>query len=78
MYIVVKAVIGYNTSVLRMENNMIPNDPMMLLSFINMKLRDEYNSFDSLCDNLDVDKDEIVSKLGAVGYRYNKDNNQFK
>ncbi|MBR6237718.1 MAG: DUF4250 domain-containing protein [Lachnospiraceae bacterium] len=61
-----------------MENNMIPNDPMMLLSFINMKLRDEYNSFDSLCDNLDVDKDEIVSKLGAVGYRYNKDNNQFK
>jgi hypothetical protein len=75
---VVKAVIGYNTSVLRMENNMIPNDPMMLLSFINMKLRDEYNSFDSLCDNLDVDKDEIVSKLGAVGYRYNKDNNQFK
>ncbi len=74
----VKAVIGYNTSVLRMENNMIPNDPMMLLSFINMKLRDEYNSFDSLCDNLDVDKDEIVSKLGAVGYRYNKDNNQFK
>ena len=78
MYIVVKAVIGYNTSVLRMENNMIPNDPMMLLSFINMKLRDEYDSFDSLCDNLDVDKDEIVSKLGAVGYRYNKDNNQFK
>jgi hypothetical protein len=75
---VVKAVIGYNTSVLRMENNMIPNDPMMLLSFINMKLRDEYDSFDSLCDNLDVDKDEIVSKLGAVGYRYNKDNNQFK
>lgn len=74
----VKAVIGYNTSVLRMENNMIPNDPMMLLSFINMKLRDEYNSFDSLCDNLDVDRDEIVSKLGAVGYRYNKDNNQFK
>ncbi len=74
----VKAVIGYNTSVLRMENNMIPNDPMMLLSFINMKLRDEYDSFDSLCDNLDVDKDEIVSKLGAVGYRYNKDNNQFK
>ncbi len=57
---------------------MIPNDPMMLLSFINMKLRDEYDSFDSLCDNLDVDKDEIVSKLGAVGYRYNKDNNQFK
>lgn len=57
---------------------MIPNDPMMLLSFINMKLRDEYDSFDSLCDNLDVDKDEIVSRLGAVGYRYNKDNNQFK
>ncbi|MCR4755664.1 MAG: DUF4250 domain-containing protein [Lachnospiraceae bacterium] len=57
---------------------MIPNDPMMLLSYINMKLRDEYDSLDALCDNLDVSRDEIISKLNAVGYRYNKDNNQFK
>lgn len=51
---------------------------MMLLSYINMKLRDEYDSLDALCDNLDVSRDEIISKLNAVGYRYNKDNNQFK
>lgn len=57
---------------------MIPSDPMMLLSYINMKLRDEYDDLDALCDGLDVSKDEIVTKLGAVGYRYNKDNNQFK
>ena len=57
---------------------MIPSDPMMLLSFINMKLRDEYDSLDALCDGLDISKDDVVNKLAAVGYRYNKDNNQFK
>ena len=57
---------------------MIPNDPFMLLSFINMKLRDEYDSFESLCDNMDVDSNEIKDKLSAIGYTYNKENNQFK
>ena len=57
---------------------MIPNDPMMLLSFMNMKLRDDYDSLDSMCDSLDIDKAEVVSKLLAVGYRYNAEQNQFK
>ena len=45
---------------------MIPNDPFMLLSFINMKLRDEYDSFESLCDNMDVDSNEIKDKLKHI------------
>lgn len=57
---------------------MLPGDPFMLLSFINMKLRDEYDSLDSLCDGLDEDKEEIVSKLASVGYKYNETTNQFK
>ncbi len=60
------------------DDAMIPNDPMMLLSFVNMKLRDEYGSLDALCDGLDVSKDEITGKLGAIGYKYNAENNQFK
>ena len=56
---------------------MIPNDPVMLLSFLNLKLRDYYSSFDALCDDLDVSKSEIEEKLKAIGYVYNPDRNQF-
>ena len=55
----------------------IPSDPMMLLSFVNMKLRDFYNSLDALCEDLSVDKDMIVSKLGDIDYEYDKDLNKF-
>ena len=61
-----------------MDRTMIPNDPVMLLSFINMKLRDDYDSLDELCKSLDLDKDEIKEKLGSAGYIYNKQINQFK
>lgn len=57
---------------------MIPSDPIMLLSFLNLKLRDEYDDLDSLCIGLDVRREELESKLKAVGYRYNKELNQFK
>lgn len=57
---------------------MIPGDPIMLLSFMNMKLRDNYDSLDSMCEALDLDKKEIVDKLASVGYRYNAEQNQFK
>ena len=45
---------------------MIPKDPVMLLSFVNLKLRDFYKDLDSMCEDLDADKDEIVQKpVGA-------------
>ena len=56
---------------------MIPKDPVMLLSFINLKLRDYYSSFEALCDDLDVDGDEIASKLAGINYQYDADKNQF-
>ncbi len=56
---------------------MIPNDPMILLSFINTKLRDEYKSLDLLCDDLQIDKAELESKLSAVDYTYNSELNRF-
>ena len=56
---------------------MIPKDPVMLLSFINLKLRDYYSSFEALCDDLDVDGDEIISKLAGINYQYDTDTNQF-
>jgi len=56
---------------------MIPKDPVMLLSFINLKLRDYYSSFDALCEDLDVDGEEIVNKLAGINYQYDVDKNQF-
>ncbi len=56
---------------------MIPNDPFMLLSFVNLKLRDFYDSLDAFCDDMDADKEEIVSKLAGINYHYNSENNQF-
>ncbi|MBQ6967982.1 MAG: DUF4250 domain-containing protein [Lachnospiraceae bacterium] len=56
----------------------MPTDPVILLSFINTKLRDEYGSLDELCSALSADKAEIVEKLAAVGYSYDKESNSFK
>lgn len=56
---------------------MIPKDSMMLLSFVNLKLRDYYGSLESLCEDLDLEQAEIVRKLEAIGYRYDKERNQF-
>lgn len=56
---------------------MIPNDPVMLLSFVNLKLRDFYSSLDAMCDDLDVDKAQIIEKLAAIDYHYNAEQNKF-
>ena len=50
---------------------------MMLYSFINLKLRDFYPSLDALCEDLNVEKDDIVRKLKAVGFEYNPAKNRF-
>lgn len=56
---------------------MIPSDPIMLLSYVNMKLRDHYGSFSAMCEDLDVSEAEITEKLAAVNYRYDAARNQF-
>ncbi len=56
---------------------MLPKDPIMLLSTLNMKLRDQYASLDDLCEDLDVEKEEILRKMKEVDYAYNPEKNQF-
>ena len=56
---------------------MIPKDPVMLLSFVNLKLRDYYKNLDALCEDLGVEKQEIAEKLAAIDYRYDEGRNQF-
>lgn len=55
----------------------MPKDPMMLFSTINMKLRDQYDSLDSLCQDMDIDRHDIESRLAAAGFEYNRELNKF-
>lgn len=56
---------------------MLPNDPMMLLSYVNLKLRDFYDSLESFCDDMDVSETEITDKLASIDYHYDKEKNRF-
>lgn len=56
---------------------MIPKDPVMLLSFVNLKLRDYYKSLDDLCEDLDISKEELVQTLKTIDYKYDALRNQF-
>ena len=55
----------------------IPADPAMLLSFVNLKLRDYYKSLDEMCDDLMIDREELISKLSAIDYEYDAAQNRF-
>lgn len=62
-----------------MDNESMKNmDPNILVSMINMKLRDFYSSLDNLVEDLNLDKDVLISKLENSNYIYNKEINQFK
>ena len=56
---------------------MLPQDADMLLSIINMKLRDFYGSLDALCEDLDEDKEQIQKTLSGIGCTYDGEKNQF-
>lgn len=55
----------------------IPNDPAILLSYINTMLRDKYSSLEELCKSLCVQQEQIESKLSSIGYTYNQKQNRF-
>ena len=57
---------------------MLPQDPYILLSYVNAKLRDEYSGLDALCDGLDADRAELTGRLSGAGYAYDPETNQFK
>lgn len=55
----------------------LPNDPFMLLSYVNTMLRDKYANLDALCDDLDASKADITAKLSAAGFEYDEKLNKF-
>ncbi|WP_315365320.1 DUF4250 domain-containing protein [Oribacterium sinus] len=56
----------------------IPKDPFILLSFINLKLRDEYENLEDLCLDLKLNKEELCQKLQSAGFEYQESLKQFR
>ena len=57
---------------------MLPKDPFMLMSFLNTKLRDRYDSLEALCDDLELNRDELTGRLHEAGIDYDPERNQFR
>ena len=55
----------------------LPQDPMMLFSVVNTKLRDEYKSLDDLCADMNVKRKDIENTLAQAGFEYNAAQNKF-
>ena len=67
-------------SVKNMAANMItnlPKDPMILLSVVNTKIRDQYHTLDALCEDMQIDKEYIIEILKGIDYEYDESRHQF-
>ena len=56
----------------------LPKDPVMLLSFVNTQLRDNYSGLKELAAAYDIDEKELCDKLAQIDYKYDETVNQFK
>ena len=57
----------------------LPKDPAILVSSINMLLRDEeFDTLESLCYNFNVEPEDIKSYLEDHGYVYSEPQSQFR
>lgn len=55
----------------------LPKDPAMLLSIVNMQLRDKEPSLSMLAGKFQISEEEIKKKLASIGYSYDQKTNQF-
>lgn len=56
---------------------MLPQDPVILLSYINTQLRDHYTSLEDLCKSLGADRQAVEETLASIDYAYDEGTNQF-
>ncbi len=55
----------------------LPEDPVILYSFVNTQLRDKYSSLDDFCRSNNIDAEKLSAKLSAAGFEYIPDLNRF-
>ncbi len=56
----------------------LPKDPYILLSYVNMKLRDRYSSLTEFCEEEGEDEPAITAALASIDYSYDPVKNAFK
>ncbi len=55
----------------------LPQDEVILLSYVNTKLRDTYPTLYDFCEHEEISVAELCTKLERIGYEYNLKLNQF-
>ena len=56
----------------------LPKDPVMLLSFVNTQLRDNYSNLEELEAAYMTDSETIEEQLKKIDYKYDRNTNSFK
>ena len=57
---------------------MMPKDPVMLMSFVNMKLRDEYRTLEDFCTAFGIDETKLKAQMEAAGFEWMPGIRQFR
>ncbi|MDE6018782.1 MAG: DUF4250 domain-containing protein [Muribaculaceae bacterium] len=58
--------------------DLLPKDPVMLMSFVNMKLRDEYRTLEEFCHSYGLDATKLKANLETAGFDWHPDIRQFR
>ena len=56
----------------------LPKDPVMLMSFVNMKLRDEYRTLEDFCMSYGIDERGLKATLESAGFEWLPGIRQFR
>lgn len=56
----------------------IPNDPMILFSWLNTQLRDTGMTLADFCADHELDAAALEEKLAAAGFRYDAEQRRFR
>lgn len=60
-----------------MQLNNLPKEPVILLSYINTQLRDNYSDLTEFCVANSIDINDVVGRLRTINYSYDEKVNQF-
>ena len=60
------------------RESLLAMDPNILVSILNMKLRDQYSSLEAFCEDINISEEEVIKKISSVDKIYDKETNQFK
>jgi hypothetical protein len=60
------------------NDNIQTMDINILLSLVNLKLRDEFENLTALCRYFDIDAARLETRLSSAGFQYDTGVKQFK